>query len=116
VRFGRTGGELGETSQKETRGFPGRVQRHRLRGGHRRCPLREEGIAIREGPGRAEEGTMAAKAPTCSTCGAVLSGIGWSPELNFMVSFCPRCKAKEDAPRPAAGKPVVEMGVLDEAA
>ena len=59
---------------------------------------------------------MAAKPPTCSTCGAVLSGFGWSEELKFMVCFCPRCRAKEETSRPAMKKPAAEMGVMDEAA
>jgi hypothetical protein len=59
---------------------------------------------------------MAAKAPTCPTCGAVLVGYGWSPELNFMVSYCPQCKAKEQTGRSPVGKPAVDLGVLDEAA
>lgn len=59
---------------------------------------------------------MVARAPTCSTCGAVLIGYGWSEELNFQVHFCPRCKAKEETPRPVVKKPAVEIGVMDEAA
>lgn len=68
------------------------------------------------GTGPAEVGKMVAKPPTCSTCGAILVGYGWSEELNFQVCFCPQCKAKEATSRPATGKRVVEMGVLDEAA
>ncbi len=59
---------------------------------------------------------MVAKAPTCSTCGAVLFGYGWSEEMNFQVHFCPQCRAKEATSRPAMKKPTVETGVLDEAA
>ncbi len=59
---------------------------------------------------------MGAKPPTCSTCGAVLSGIGWSEELHFTVCFCPRCRAKEETSRPAMITQAVEMGVMDKAA
>jgi hypothetical protein len=35
--------------------------------------------------------------PTCSTCGSILLGYGWSKELNFPVHFCTKCREKEDA-------------------
>ena len=59
---------------------------------------------------------MVAKPPTCSVCGAVLMGYGWSEELNFQVSFCPHCRAKEAISRPATKKQAAEVRELDEAA
>ena len=59
---------------------------------------------------------MVASAPTCSTCGAVINGLAWSEELNFMVHFCPQCRAKEETHRPVVKKEAVQMGVFDEAA
>ncbi len=57
-----------------------------------------------------------AKAATCSTCGAVLSGCAWSEELKFLVYFCPTCRAKDATLRPTETKQAVELGVMDEAA
>jgi hypothetical protein len=59
---------------------------------------------------------MVAKPPTCSTCGAVLMGLGWSEELNFQVSFCPQCRAREATSRAVTKKQVAEMRESDEAA
>ncbi len=42
-----------------------------------------------------------AKAPTCSICGGILSGIRRDPELGFPVYFCLHCEPKE-AMAPAA--------------
>ena len=115
ARCGQKGGGVGETGSKESRGSPeGSNARDCVWGSADACSERR--VTIREGPGRTEVSMMAAKPPTCSTCGAVLSGYGWSPELKCMVSYCPRCNAKTETLRPAAGKPAVEMGVLDEAA
>ena len=55
-------------------------------------------------------------APTCSKCGAVLSGYGWSEELNFQVHFCPQCRAREETGKVEVKQQAVEMAVLDEAA
>lgn len=59
---------------------------------------------------------MAGYAPTCSTCGAVLNGYGWSKELNFMVHFCPQCRAKGETGRLETIKEPVQREALDEAA
>jgi hypothetical protein len=59
---------------------------------------------------------MSAKPPTCSTCGAILMGYGRSEEVNFQVSFCPQCRAKEATARPVTKRQVAEMRELDEAA
>jgi hypothetical protein len=74
-------------------------------------------VGLQEGGAGHEEGKkMAASAPTCSKCGAVLSGYGWSEELNFMVHFCPQCKAKGETGRLETKKVPVQMEVMDEAA
>ena len=39
---------------------------------------------------------MAANPPTCTKCGSILLGYGWSDVLNFPVHFCTRCKEKEE--------------------
>lgn len=35
-----------------------------------------------------------ANPPTCIRCGSILTGYGWSKELNFPVHFCTSCAAK----------------------
>jgi hypothetical protein len=50
------------------------------------------GLAIfREG----EVTTMSARAPTCVTCGTILTGFEWSDELEYFVHFCPACREQE---------------------
>ena len=68
------------------------------------------------GTGPAEVGKMVAKAPTCSMCGAVIIGYGWSEELKFTVQFCPQCREREAVSRPTIKTPVLEREMLDEAA
>jgi len=55
---------------------------------------------------------MAGYAPTCSTCGAVLTGYGRSEELNFQVHFCSHCRAKEDTARAGVEKQAVQTEVM----
>jgi hypothetical protein len=59
---------------------------------------------------------MAGYAPTCSTCGAVLSGYGRSEPLNFQVHFCPHCRAQEVSARVRVKEPAVQTEVMDKAA
>lgn len=73
-------------------------------------------IDTKEGPGLEEVREMAA--PTCSTCGSILSGYERSKELNTCVYFCPTCRrAEEEAARLAkAREEVAEVEVLRKAA
>ncbi len=59
---------------------------------------------------------MVGFAPTCSTCGAVLSGYGRSEELNFQVHFCPQCRAREGTARAGVEKQADQPEVVDKAA
>jgi hypothetical protein len=59
---------------------------------------------------------MAGAAPTCSTCGAILSGYGWSEEINCMVYFCPQCKLSRETRRVETKRPPVQKEELDKAA
>jgi len=38
-----------------------------------------------------------ANPPTCISCGSILTGYGWSKDLNFPVHFCSGCTAKASA-------------------
>ncbi|MFQ5802268.1 MAG: hypothetical protein ACE5JQ_05140 [Candidatus Methylomirabilales bacterium] len=44
-----------------------------------------------------------ANPPTCVMCGSVLTGYGWSKELNFPIHFCAGCAAKA-SPKSEVGK------------
>lgn len=57
-------------------------------------------------------------APTCSTCGSILTGYERSKVLNTPVYFCPTCRrAEEEAARLAKARAeVAEVEVLKEAA
>jgi hypothetical protein len=74
------------------------------------------GMSAGRGPGQGEVRKMAGYAPTCSTCGAVLSGYGRSEELNFQVHFCPQCRAREEAARTRVEKQAVQTEVIPKAA
>lgn len=43
-----------------------------------------------------------APAPTCLTCGSILMGYDWDPELNYPVYFCTECGAGAPAQKAAA--------------
>lgn len=57
-------------------------------------------VGYKEGPDPEEVRNMGGNspAPTCSTCGSILSGYEWGKDVRTLMYFCPQCRGVHAEP------------------